>query len=100
MLTKNYEIGNVAIYLPQAILINLIRAILVLIVRFDVSAIKGTIKAFGWYIENFATTIKERQEIQRKRIYKDEYLFPRIMVKENLVDIYRKNFRQTKLLPL
>lgn len=100
MLTKNYGLENLVRYLPQSILINFFRAIMVLFVRADSSALKGTLKAFLWYIKNFVITIRERKIVQSGRVYSDKYLFPKIMVKENLIDIYRKNFRQTKLLPL
>lgn len=100
MLTKNYEFVSLLKYLPQALVINISRAVLVLVMRADLSALKGTLKALFWYMENFATTIKERRNVQNMRLYSDKYLFPRIMLKDSLIDIYKKNFRQTKLLPL
>ena len=97
-LIKNYEFFNMLKYLSWAFLINLGRAILVLIRRKDFTAIYGFLKGLGWNLVNLPDSLKERERIQRLRKVSDRYLYQKIMTHDSLWQIYRKHFSQTKLL--
>jgi GT2 family glycosyltransferase len=97
-LVKNYSLGYLFWYLPQSIFINLIRAGLVLLRRGDLSALTAFFKAISWNIVNLKDTLKNRSTIQKKRKNSDKRIYNTLMVKESLLDIYEKHFKQTKLL--
>lgn len=99
-LTKNYQLTNFWWYFPQCVVILISRALLVLILRQDSSSLKGTLRAFWWYVANLADTLTERKHVQTVlRRAPDKTFISTIMVKESVVDIYKKYFSQTKLLP-
>ena len=95
---KNYSFFYLIYYLPQALAINLVRALLVLVRRNDSSAIKAFVSAFIWNLVVLKDTLKERSKVQKSRKIKDKDLYDIIMVKENLYEIYKKYFSQTNLL--
>ena len=95
---KNYSFFYLIYYLPQALAINLVRALLVLVRRNDLSAIKAFVSAFIWNLVVLKDTLKERSKVQKSRKIKDKDLYDIIMVKENLYEIYKKYFSQTNLL--
>lgn len=95
---KNYEITNVIRYLPISVLINLSRGVLVLIRRKDASALLATICAIWWSFLNLPDTIKNRELTQRTRGFTDKKILQEVFIKDSLIDIYNKNFRNSKLL--
>ena len=99
-LTKNYNLNNLIIYLPQCFIILLTRAFLVLIVRKDTTSLRGTFEAICWYLQNIQGIREKRWFVQNKlRKVEDRKYFDRIMLSYSLLEIYKKHFRQTKLLP-
>lgn len=100
-LTKNYQLLNLLFYFPQCIAILIIRAFLVLLLRKDPSSLIGTLKAFWWFVLHIQNTLDERAKVQRVlRKVPDSAFLKTIMVQYSLFDIYRKHFKQTKLLPI
>lgn len=95
---KNYSLLYLFYYLPCCLFINMARATLVLIVRKDASSLKGFFRACLWNITNFVDTINHRKLIQKNRVLNDRYIYEKIMVHDNLYEIYKKYFSQTKLL--
>ncbi|MDP2684900.1 MAG: glycosyltransferase family 2 protein [bacterium] len=95
---KNYEIINVIRYLPISILVNLSRAILVLIRRRDVSALLATLYSIWWSFINLPNTLQSRAKTQDTRKLSDEKILNEVFVKGSLLDIYNRNYRSSKLL--
>ncbi len=89
---KNYEWQNVIYYLPVAIAILIIRALLLLRSR-DISAIKGTTKGLIWTIANMSNTLQERNNIQAKiRKTTDKAIMDKVFTKKSLLSIYKEYF--------
>lgn len=100
-MTKNYEFHNLLWYFPQCVLILILRAVLVLVVRRQVDSLVGTLKAFWWYALNLRDTLRERNIVQMSiRKVPDSIFLNKIMVNYGLLEIYKRHFSQTKLLPL
>jgi GT2 family glycosyltransferase len=100
-LTKNFNLSNLLFYLPQCFAILFVRALLVLIVRKDASSVRGTAKAMIWYVQNMKMIMKRRSFVQNKlRKAQDKDFFNKIMLPYNPLEIYKKYFSQTKLLPI
>jgi GT2 family glycosyltransferase len=97
-LLKNYSLKYLVWYLPQCILINFVRSLLVLIKRKDPSSLKAFISALFWNFSNLRDTLKQRYIIQRKRKITDGVIYNTVMIKEPLEKIYEKYFKQTSLL--
>lgn len=97
-ITKNYQINNAIKYVFTSIVINLSRAFLVLIKRKDTSALSGTLKGIGWYLINIGDTLLERKKVQKTRIFTDRKIIKSAMVDDSIIKVYRKYFKQTKLL--
>jgi GT2 family glycosyltransferase len=95
---KNYEFSNALRYSIYSILINLIRAILVLIRRHDPSALVGTLRAYIWNVLNFADTLSQRAIVQSRRKTSDHQLSSLIFDQDSLFKIYKKYFYITKLI--
>lgn len=95
---KNYELKNIIRFLPESIFINLARALLVLIKRKDISALQATLEAIFWNIKNIRDTLEKRRYIQGLRQFSDDKLFSLIFAPENSWEIYKKHFKQTRLL--
>lgn len=95
---KNNEFKNIPINLFLSIVINLVRGILVFIRRGDTSAFFGAIWGLGWNVVNSLDTIRSRMIIQKTRKYSDKYLFKQIFAEGNLIEIYNRYFRKSKLL--
>ena len=100
-MSKNYELYNLLWYLPQCILILIARALLVLVVRQKTDSFVGTMKAFAWYFVNLPNTLSERRIVQKSiRRVPDSAFLNKIMVDYGLLEIYKRHFSQTKLLPI
>lgn len=97
-LIKNYSFLYLIYYLPFSLLINFIRALLVLIKRNDASSINAFLKSLIWNFTELKDTLNQRRIIQRNRRNNDSYLYNTIMIKDSLPQIYEKNFKQTNLL--
>ena len=94
-LIKNYEVFNMIKYLGWAFLINLGRAILVLVKRTDATAMYGFLKGLGWNLVNLPDTFRERARVQKLRDISDKYIYQKIMTHDSLWQIYQKHFSQT-----
>ncbi len=90
----NYELHNTLKYLPISILINVFRGFLILFKQKSPSAIIATIQATYWILANIKDTLEKRQKVISTRKYKDDYLFDKIFIKDNLIDIYRNYFNK------
>lgn len=99
-LTKNYQLLNLCIYLPMCVLVLLARALLALVVRKDPTSLIATLKAIGWYTVHLADTLQAREHVQRNRVSPDSSFINKVMLPDNLIDVYRKYFKQTGLLPI
>jgi len=97
-LLKNYSIPYLIIYLPQSVFINFARAFLVYFKRDDFSSMSSFFSAIFWNISNLKDTLKNRKIVQDNRKNSDKTIYNTIMVKDSLLDIYEKHFKQTKLL--
>ena len=97
-LIKNYSLKSLFWFLPQCFLINFLRAVLVLIKRRDTSSLKSFFKAIYWNLTNLNETLKIRKKIQKSRVKSDKSIYNTVMIKDSLLDIYEKYFKQTKLL--
>lgn len=95
---KNYELKNLAKYLPISLLINLGRGFLVLLKRGNPAALTGTTKAIFWNIRSLRDTLKERAKVQKKRVFSDSEIMRRCFIQESFVKIYDKYFKHTRLL--
>lgn len=95
---KNYELKNVLMYLPQSILINISRGVLVLARRGETSAISATINAIFWNMIHISNTLNQRRLVQKTRLLSDEYIMQEVFDERGLLEIYNQFFRQTKLL--
>lgn len=95
---KNYETTNVIKYLPISIFVNLSRAVLVLVRRKDLSALLATIYGIWWSFKNLADTMKNRTYIQTTRKFSDKKIMDNVFVSGSLLDIYNRNYRNSKLL--
>lgn len=93
ILAKNYEPHNLVIYFPQAVLILLIRSFFNLF-KGNVYSLTGFILILVWFIRTLPSTIAERSLIQSNRISNDKLIFEKIMVKENLLQIYFLHARE------
>lgn len=93
MLIKNYELKNLFRYLPQAIAIMVIRAIINLF-RGTAVPLVGVTKSLIWNIFMLPDTLKERAYIQKNRKIKDEELLHGdTFVEGNFFTIYFKYLR-------
>jgi len=97
-LIKNYSFWYLVYYLPSAIFINFARALLVLFRRNDYSSLIAFLSAFYWNIKVLSNSLYERKKIQASRKISDKELYDKIMLDENLYEIYKKYFSQTNLL--
>ena len=97
-LIKNYSILYLVWYLPQTILINFLRALLVLVRRGDSSSFIAFFSAVFWNLRNLPSTIYERLVIQKNRKFSDKYIYNTVMTPDSLQVIYEKHFKQTNLL--
>lgn len=97
-LIKNYSFKYLIWFLPQALIINFVRAVLVLLRRGDSSSILAFFAAIGWNIVNLKSSILERSKIQKNRKFSDKYIYNTIMTNSSLKEIYEENFKQTNLL--
>jgi len=95
---KNYEFINVIRFLPISLFVNLARAVLVLLRRGDLSALSATIYGIWWNCKNLFDTLQNRAEIQRTRKFSDKKILKEVFVTGNLLEIYDKNYRSSKLL--
>lgn len=96
---KNYSLKNLARYLPLALTIIILRALLVFIKRKDTSVIVGSFKGIFWNISHFKDTLRERHRVQHFiRRVPDNYVMERIMISESPLQIYKKYFQRTGLL--
>lgn len=95
---KNYETANVIKYLPISIFVNLARAILVLVRRGDFSALFATIYSIWWSFQNLQNTIQSRAKIQPTRKFSDKFIMEKVFVSGSLLNIYNRNYRNSKLL--
>ncbi len=97
-IAKNYEPLNVVKYLPISLFVNLSRAVLVVLRRGDLSALFATISAIYWNIKTLPNLIKSRANTQRNRKFSDKFIMERVFVSGSLLDIYDRNYRNSKLL--
>jgi len=94
MLIKNYQVENLIIYFPQAILLLSARAILNLI-KGNPYPILSVPFILHWLIKTLPQTLEERKYMQKIRGFSDQKLFDAIMVKGNLIDIFNKCYKDT-----
>lgn len=97
---KNYELSSLFVYLPMCMFIVVVRAILVLIARFDPSSIKGTIRAIFWNVLNLRDSLNQRSKVSSLRAKSDKYIFKKVMLSQGPLTVYKKYFSQTNLLPI
>lgn len=97
-LFKNYEMRNVVRYVMLSVVINFARGVLVAFRRKDFSALMATVMAVLWNLHNLADTIDTRTQIQSTRVLSDDYIRGEVFDQSGLIEIYNRNFRQTKLL--
>lgn len=95
---KNYNWKNIVKFLPINIAANLLRGFLVLIKRGDISALFGTISAIVWNVYYLPDTLRQRDLVQKNRFLTDEYIMNEVFDNRSLLEIYNRNFKQTKLL--
>lgn len=95
---KNYELENVLRFLPQSIVINIARGVLVLIKRGDPSALLATFRAIFWNMNNLSDNLKQRRLVRSKRLVSDSYIMDRVFDQRSLKEIYESYFKQTKLI--
>ncbi len=95
---KNYETKNVIKYLPVSLFVNLARAILVVLRRGDFSALFATIYGIWWNIKNLPNSLQSRIDTQATRKYSDKLIMQKVFVRGSLLDIYNRNYRNSKLL--
>ncbi len=95
---KNYELKNLMIYLPQSLIINLIRAMLVIIRRKDFSAWNGFWQAIVWQITNLSETISTRAYVQSTRKTSDQELFRKLFIRDSIWQIYKLYFSGSDLI--
>ena len=95
---KNYEIVNVIKYLPVSLFVNLSRAILVIVRRGDFSAMLATLSGIWWILKTLPNLIKSRSDTQKTRRFSDKFIMKKVFVKGSLLDIYNRNYRNSKLL--
>lgn len=88
-IAKNYDIKNVAIYLPQSIAINLMRALIVLFRDKSFAALIGTAQAVVWNLTNIQDTLDKRIIVQRTRELSDREVMNQVFTSESLLDIYK-----------
>lgn len=95
---KNYELINVIKFLPISLFVNLSRAVLVLLRRGDFAALSATIYGIWWSCRYLPDTLRNRAEIQKTRKFSDKKILKEVFVRGNLLDIYNRNYRSSKLL--
>lgn len=95
---KNYQIRNLIKFFSISLLINIARAILVLVRRGEVSAIVATFHGITWNIKNLKDTLNERKMVQSSRKCNDSLIMEKAMTRDSLWGVYKKFFRSTKLL--
>lgn len=86
---KNLELSNLILFLPQAILIMLIRSFLNLL-KGNYTTLIGVSKGIIWNIKVLPDTLSKRAEIQRNRQFSDSYLFGKAILKGSFIEIYNK----------
>lgn len=96
MIIKNYDIFNMLKYVFCSLLLNLTGGFYVLFSRGSFSGIYGVFLGIIWSIWNFPDTIKERTKVQNSRKAPDRYIFEKIMISSNLLEILKNYFRIAK----
>ena len=94
MIIKNYELKNVLIYLPQGLFLLIARAI-VNLTNGNIYPLVSLPIACLWLITTLPSTLHERKYMQSIRGFSDERLFQSIMVKGNLLHIFRTCYKDT-----
>jgi GT2 family glycosyltransferase len=89
MMIKNYEMKNLVKYLPQAIFILIVRAFLNL-ARGNVNSFFGLFATGYWVLNTMPSALRERKYLQSIRGASDDAIFRSIMVKESLLNVYKK----------
>ncbi len=97
MVIKNYEFKNVIKYLPFAIIINIVGAIFVLLTRASFSGVVGVFFGLSWSGINVFDNLEERKKTMKYRRVKDDDIFPRIMISDNIIDIVRRYFQGARV---
>ncbi len=91
-LIKNYSLPYLIKYLPISILIIFARGIIILVTKFDPSALLAFITSFVWNLANIKDTLNLREQVQNTRRVDDEFIYAKIMSHESLFTIYRKYY--------
>lgn len=92
VLIKNLELKSLIRYLPQSLIIMLIRVIVGLI-KGNTIPLRGSIKAIIWNTIFLGETLKARKKVQSIRNVSDEALFGKTFVRGNFIEIYFKQLR-------
>jgi len=87
---KNYEFFNIVRYLPWLVFLLGIRALRHVVFNFNFNPFFGYIRAMVWTVSSLPDTLKERKKIQSIRVYSDNYIMDKIMVKGTFAQIWQK----------
>ena len=97
MLTLNLELNNLIRIIPLHLLMWIIYSFYCLLIKFEVKKFYFYLLGIFSYFKNLNQIIKQRVQIQSKRVVKDEIIFKKIMSKVSLGDLYYKAVRRVKV---
>jgi GT2 family glycosyltransferase len=86
---KNFETKNVIKYLPQAILITMVRIVINLL-RGNFITLQGATKAFYVNLIRLPQTLSERKKIQQNRKFSDKFLMGKVFMEGSYPYLYKK----------
>lgn len=87
---KNYQAFNCLKYLLWTLIINFMGAVVILIKRGDLSALRGVSKGILWNIAYLFDSLQQRNETQASRKYSDKIILSLIGAKGSPIKIYKK----------
>src|SRR3989338_4001889 len=92
---KNYQFVNLLHYLPWIFVIYLLRAVKHLILKRNTLPLKGFLKAWLWILGNIGYILGERRKVAEIRKSSDKYIFNRVMIKGNVLQVVKNHVLPT-----